>query len=444
MKNTLPFEIGDVRSGTIDALSYGGEGIARPNGIAVFIPRTAPKDEVKFEITDVRKKYARGKLIELQTASPLRTEPKCPHFEKCGGCHYQHLPVETASKEKQTQLSETLRRLGPGETPVQPIKTSPDSWNYRNRLTYHRDENGNQGYISWTDYRVLDVEHCPLAKPELNDIWKKVRENLKEVSSSTLPYVVLRSTNTGEKAVILSIALEEGEEVRLEEIREHTQPLSSIANIFVSFVKPGSKSALGKELHCLHGQSTFREKVGNVEFLLRPDLFFQVHPSITEELVGDVLSEARQSKGQTALDLYCGAGLFSLSLAKAGITTLGVEVQHEAVQSAQMSAKENGLGEKAEFRAGKADRIVEKLVRANQTFDIIVVDPPRKGLQPKVIEAIPKLGAHTILYVSCSPPTLARDLKILNGVGYHVEKVQPYDLFPQTYHLETLAVLRRK
>jgi 23S rRNA (uracil1939-C5)-methyltransferase len=438
-----PFAVGDTLDVTIDRLAYGGDGVAHPDSFATFVPRTAPGDKVRIQVTDVRRRYARALPVELLQSSPHRIEPACPQYSQCGGCHYQHLEPSLVLKEKEAQIRETFLRLGSGDVPLLPLRAPGDPWHYRNRVTYHRDSSGRQGYMAWKDFTVLDIEDCPVAREPLNELWREVRENLKDVAADTVSFVVLRGTEGGQRAVILSLSLAEGESVKLEEIKEHTAPLAAHASVWVTRVKLQSRTPFGKEMVCLHPPNVLVEEWDGIRFHLRPDLFFQVNATVAREVAADLVKEARAAGPEKALDLYCGAGLFTLFLARAGIPTLGVEVHYPSVQAAQTSALENGLSGNARFRAGKADRILERLERDGERFPLAVADPPRKGLEPRVLEFLPRLGVKTLLYVSCSPPTMARDFKVLAQQGFRVKSVQPYDMFPHTYHVELLGVLSR-
>lgn len=438
-----PLKVGQILEVTVENLAYGGDGVAHPEGFTIFVPRTAPGDRLKAEIQVVRKRYARAVPLQILERSPHRTEPKCKYFSDCGGCHYQHLDPSFVSEQKTLHVRDALERIAKERVPIRPLISPRQVWNYRNRLTYHRSPSGKAGYVSWRDGRVVDIEDCPIGQTELNELWKKLKENLRPIPAEVLPYIVLRRTTAGETALILSFHESNSDEATEAKIKSLAGFYGKKNFFYVTKIKPGSRSPFGKSIEVLSGPDRLAERVANVSFSVRPDLFFQVHPEVTEQVVAQVLAWSDDAKPQRLIDIYCGAGLFTLALAGKGFSTLGVEVGHEAVLCGQESARENRLDSLAQFRGGKAERILERLIREGERFDAAVVDPPRKGLQPGVIENLPKLGVRHLLYVSCSPPTFARDVKALKGIGFQVHGVQPFDMFPQTYHVETVSSFSR-
>ncbi|MFH1263923.1 MAG: 23S rRNA (uracil(1939)-C(5))-methyltransferase RlmD [Pseudomonadota bacterium] len=432
-----PPQEGQILEVEISALAYGGDGIARPDGFTLFIPRTVPGDRVRVEVQTVRKRYARAVPLEILERSSLRIEPNCRYFDECGGCHYQNLDPDYVAEQKVTQIRETLARIGKVEANVLPIVRPDTVWNYRNRLTYHRSPTGASGYVSWRDYRIVDVEECPIAQPELNTLWKEVRTATRDIPGNVLPFVVLRKFSTGHLGVIYS-ATGTLPSAQLLEPR-----VASDDSICVTSIKVGARSAFGDTIEVLRGPERLTERFGGIDYVVRPDLFFQVHPEVTERVVERVGAWAEEIKPARVIDLYCGAGLFTLAFAKRGFPTVGVEVTRESILCAEESARVNGLEGTVRFRGGKAERITERLIREGERFDAAVVDPPRKGLPPELIDKLPRLGVTRLLYVSCSPPTLARDVAVLSTLGYRLVSVQPFDMFPQTYHVETISTFSR-
>ena len=425
----------------MDRLAYGGDGVTHPGGFTVFVPRTAPGDLVRLQITDVRKRYGRGLALEVLRPSAHRIESKCPHFDRCGGCHYQHLPSNFAAEQKVDHIRDALERIGPGRLDVRPILSPKKLWNYRNRVTYHRSARGSQGYISFRNRReVLDIDSCPIAQDELNDLWRSVRHALEDFSADKLPYVTLRRATTGACAVILSTTVDSSDS----DLAKRLSTIPNIRSLYVTRIKAGSYSPFGDEMILVHGKEGITEEIGDVQYLVRPDLFFQIHSEITEQLVAHAIEWAGERAIDSILDVYCGAGLFTLALARKGVRTLGVEIAHHSIRSAQTSAQANDLSDRARFRAGRADTILLRLHREGERFPAAIVDPPRKGLHPNLIASFPSLGIRNLLYVSCSPATMARDLKVLLQSGFQVRWIQPFDMFPQTYHVEILTALEAR
>ena len=432
-----PPNIGDRIDVEIDRLGYGGDGVAHPDGFTLFIPRSTPGDKLSATVTEVRRQYGRALPVEILQASPARVTPTCSHYATCGGCHYQHINPDLVVDQKVLQIRDSFERYGPGLVEIRPIVRPDRTWNYRNRVTYRRAPSGELGFVRWDTFGVVDIDSCPVAHDDLNSLWGKLRKILKEEPVDRVQFVVLRRSTTGELAAIFSTTRGLGKKLlgQLSLIKEMT-------SISVTKIAPNAVSPSGKEVHCASGSPTITEDVEGIRYILRPDLFFQIHPEITTRLVRDVVTAAGSTPVRT-LDLYCGAGLFTLALAKRKFETLGVDIEFEAIQAGAQSSYENGLQEYARFRAGKTDRILHFLHLDQERFTLAVADPPRRGLHPGDIEILPKLGIKRLLYVSCSPPTLARDAKRLVEKGYNVDWIQPYDMFPQTYHVEMLTSFTR-
>ncbi len=427
---------------TIDRLAYGGDGVAHPGGFTLFVPRTVPGDTAEVRVTDVRRRYGRAVTERILTPSPERVEPSCPYFVRCGGCHYQHIRTGFWREQKEAHVRDSLERLGPGSVPVLPIVSPAEDFGYRNRLTFHRSETGAQGYVAWDRHEIVDVDQCPIAQEPLNELWHEIRSRMREVDSATLPFIVLRRTTQGQRAAIFSVT---GDPKATAEkiLLPRCMGLPPDVSLFTTQIKPGARSPFGESFICLAGTEEIVETVNGIDFHLRPDLFFQVHPGITERIVKDAVAWAQTLPSCAVLDLFSGAGLFGLSLARTGRTVLGVEVHYPAVLAAQKSAEANGLADRAVFRGGKAETVLEKLIRKGERFEAAVVDPPRKGIPKEALEQLLRIGVRHLLYISCSPPTMARDLKCLVAGGFEIDQIQPYDMFPQTYHLETVARLRK-
>lgn len=421
----------EKRDLSIEALAYGGDGIARPEGFTIFVPRTVPGDKVRVEMTVTKKRYGRGLPLEILEASPLRTEPKCPHYKECGGCHYQQIDPAYVAEQKVLQVQDALERIGKEKADVLPLVVPSQQWGYRNRVTYHR-KGTTSGYIAWKGERVIDIPDCPIAQPELNTLWKEVRKRIEKIPAAQIRFVFLRRTTSGELAVLFSVAAPTV-------LHKVAREWDLDASLWFSVVEHDAASPFGDEIGLLKGGERMTESVGEIQYQVRPDLFFQIHPEVTEKVVEKVLSWANEIKPKRVLDLYCGSGLFTLALTKAGYPTYGVEVSHEAILCAQTSLDENALDSTVWLRTGKADQIVEKLIEEEESFDAAIVDPPRKGIHPEIIKKLSKLGVKHLLYISCSPATLARDVKALKEEGFQLNWTQPFDMFPQTYHVETVS-----
>lgn len=431
------FNIGDKVDCTVERLAFQGQGIAKPQNFTLFIHRTCPGDKLTAEITDMKKTYGIAMPSHISEPSPHRIQAPCVYFDRCGGCHYQHIESKTVEEEKLQQLKDTFERQGPGKIEILPfLKSNP--WNYRNRVTYRRAITGNQGYRAWDDYETLDIDNCMIAEPALNEAWIWVKQKIKHISLSVLFFVVLRKI--GDQIAIIFSASEDFSTQELDRIfAEHPENYF----FYVTRIKEMSQTAIGKTIEpMMHAPIYLEQKLGDVYYILRPDLFFQTNDEVAQLLVDKITSSLSQSK-DPVIDIYCGSGLFSIALSKVGIPTYGIEVQQDAIQSAKQSAVRNNVDELVQFKTGKATDVLGKLVKDGSKFRRGIVDPPRDGLESKVLDLIPQLGIEELYYVSCSPPTLARDLKKFIILGYKIEYCQPLEMFPQTYHIETLTKLTK-
>ncbi|MEZ4705478.1 MAG: 23S rRNA (uracil(1939)-C(5))-methyltransferase RlmD [Bdellovibrionota bacterium] len=421
----------------ITRLAFTGEGIGSENGKTYFVAKTVPGDRIRFEKLVEKKKFGRGKILELLQASPQRIAPRCKYFDTCGGCHLQHIEPSWLKDEKINQLEQTFARLGPGHVKVLPI-IEAEAWNYRNRLLYHRNDQA-QGYRSVHTREILDIETCEIATLELNEAWSLVREKLRLFSATDIPKVFLRSTHD---RTLLSFSITDLSIVP--KLQKTFQSISQTYWIYYSIIEQDSYQNHGNEFFPLFDEpKTIFHQIGDIKYLSYPQSFSQVNSKMAEIMMNHLISSiqnlTKQKEAPSILDLYCGSGFFTLPLAKKGYTTLGIELDRWAIESAQATTKTLGLGDRARWRVGKADRLLKKLVAEKEKFSICVLDPPRKGLEKSMFEWFQSLGIQDLFYISCSPPTLARDMVHMKNHGYNLQSVQPFEMFPQTYHIETLT-----
>ncbi len=394
--NPVPFAYHQEIELSIDKLTNEGVGLGRLNDWVVFVPFALPGEKVKASVFRNHKNYSEADLVEVIEASPQRIDPLCPLFGKCGGCQYQHVGYEEQLKWKRVQVAELLKHMAKIDFDVEPVVPSPQTFGYRSKITphFHRPKNGTVGEIGFlrasTRNAMIDVKTCPIAMPELNERLATVRE---EVLSGRTEYkngatLLLRSA--GGKVL--------------------TQP---------------------KELAC--------EEVSGVRFEFQAGDFFQNNPFILPAFVDHVIEEAVASGAHSLIDAYCGSGLFGLCAANRFEHISGVEVSETAVEKAKHNAELNGFTN-CEFIAADARHIFAGIKRpANDT--VVIVDPPRAGCSEGFLEQLFAFGPRAVVYVSCNPPTQMRDLVLFTSAGYELKRVRPFDLFPQTRHLECVMTL---
>ena len=396
--------------------TFGGAAFGRmEDGKPVFVPFAIPGEKVRVRLPIERKDYNIGELVEVLVPSPRRVEPRCRHFGVCGGCHYQHISYEHQLEIKQKIVIDQMQRIGKmQDPPVRSIIPSPAEWNYRNTMQFHISPGGRPGFRDTKGTEVVEVQECHLPQPELGELWP----NLDIDPASGIDRVLLRVGSDGELLAGL-----EGNPGKPPEL-------------VIDF--PLSLHYLGSQQDYLMAGDAFSTMtVNDVNFAVSPRSFFQVNLPQAEAMVNYVLANCEVSKTSTVLDLYCGVGLFSAFLAPRVKELAGVELSESACTdfALNLDAFDN-----VSLFIGKVENIVSSL---EIKPDLVIVDPPRAGLDKRVVAYLNESSAQQIIYVSCDPSTLARDCPRLKEGGFEVKSIQPFDLFPQTYHVECVVTLKR-
>ncbi|MFB3829426.1 MAG: class I SAM-dependent RNA methyltransferase [Bryobacteraceae bacterium] len=385
---------------------YGGEGLARLDGRVALIPFVLPGEEVRAEAERESANLVRARLAKVVTPAPERVAPACPYFGRCGGCHYQHAPYEFQLAAKTAILRDQLRRIGHIEAPDEIAVVSGEPWNYRNRSQFHI--RGTQlGYLEMRSHNLCPIEQCPIGSPRLNEIIATLRQMLRDRRWPR--FVRALEVFTDERQVQLNV-LETG------------QPL---ARRFFEWCAERIGGLVPGELEYSAGGFTFR---------VNRHAFFQVNRFLPERLVETALAGAR---GESALDLYAGVGLFALPLARRFAHVTAVEAGGSAARDLAFNAERAGLAVETVQRD-----VADYLETIERPPDFALLDPPRAGLGRRVVRRLAELRPPRLAIVSCDPSTLARDLAGLLEAGYAVDRLALVDLFPQTFHLETVVALR--
>ena len=415
----MAVSINDEYDVKILSVSSDGNGVARVDGMAVFVPFTAPRDEVKIRITRVKNRYAEGKVTEILSPSPDRAAPDCPHYKLCGGCTLRHIKYDKQLDIKREIVENAMRRIGGfKDFALEEIIGAENPSRYRNKTVFHAGKNG-MGFYSQKSDTVTPVGDCALGAAENAAITKAAaRCGAKTVFTR-------KSFSTGEIAV--SVTAEGADAATL--VKSLAAACKSVSGIFLN----GEK---------VYGSDTITETLCGVKFKISPESFFQVNPPQTEKLYKKALEYAAAGKTQTVLDIYCGIGSITLCAAKTAKRVIGVEIVEKAVEDAKENARLNGVAN-AEFYAGGAEKIVPALIRGGVRPDVVILDPPRKGSDEKTLGAIVKAKPERVVYVSCNPSTLARDARYLADNGYTISRASAADLFPHTNHIETVCLLSK-
>lgn len=414
--------------GNVSKLAFGGEGIVKNNGQVVFIPFTAPGDRIAYELTQVKKNFAFGKLAEILNPSPLRQQARCPYFTKCGGCQLQHLPYDVQAETKAQWVVETLQRIGQ-ITPesVLPIVKAPQEWNYRRHITLTLkivQRVWKAGYTA-VDQDFLPVEVCPIFLELDHPLLRNLQQCLHalEAIEGNEGRAIVMKTSSGAFVLVFHFAsMPANIAVFLDQL-QRTNPLQGLR-----------VEADGKILK--RGDLTCQMQVENLTIQFSPQAFVQNYPEQSLKIYQNVRELA--SSSTYVLDLYCGIGISSLLLAQKGHAVTGIESNPLAIEYANRNKALNQLS--ATFLTADVKNVLTSHLK--KKVDLLLVNPPRIGLDPSVVQQILKAPPERLIYISCMPSTLARDLKLLSP-RYHLKSVQAFDMFPQTYHVETLALLER-
>lgn len=433
----------------ITGMTDEGSGVGRVGGMAVFVPYTIEGETVRIVIVKVLKNYAHGKLLEVVKPSPHRVKSECGVFYQCGGCQFWHMDYECELKVKQKKVEDCLSRIGGINIPVLPILGANEQTRYRNKAQFPVSRDG-IGMYALRSHRVVDTDDCLIQDVRNVAVVHCVREWMAEYRIE--PYDerahegVVRHiyTRSGKGGMVVCLVTRTKKLPFAEKLVQVLLQLDcGIGGVVQNVNTERTNVVLGRDSKTLYGQDWLKDDIGGVEFCISPQSFYQVNNAQTKVLYDTAAEFAQLSGGETVWDLYCGIGTIGQYFAKNVGKIVGVEIVEDAVENAKQNARNNGL-KNAEYYCGTAERTAPMLMKKGLRPDIVLLDPPRKGCEESLLRTVSGTGAKRIVYISCKPSTLARDLKILGTLGYQVKKVQPVDLFPRTAHVECVVLMSRK
>lgn len=456
-KPTKPCQQGQLIEIDITDLADTGDGIGRFEQLVVFVPDTVPGDRVAVRLQQVKSTYATAKLETLIKLSEHRIRPNCIVADKCGGCQWQHVNYDYQLKTKQNQVVQALERIGGfsdlpcDEILAGKIDNFPQFLGYRNKATYPlaRSVAGQvqAGYYQKGTHKLVNLNQCPVQDPRLDPLLKDVKEDIhwmkwpvydEKEHTGEVRHLSLRiGRRTGE--ILLTLIARTGDLPGLEtQASDWLKSYPKLVGVCLNINAAKTNVIFGSETRCIAGRSFLREEFAGLEFQLKANTFFQVNTEAAEGLLQVIAAELNLQGNEILVDAYCGIGTFTLPLAKQVQIAIGLEVQPEAIAQAELNARLNDLTN-VTFHVGTVEELLPQL---GLKPDIVLLDPPRKGCDRTVLEAIKEMQPNRIVYVSCKPATLARDLKFLCENGdYKLVRVQPADFFPQTSHVECVAFL---
>ena len=436
----------------ITGMTAEGAGVGRHEGFAVFVPYALPGETVAAHIIKVTSKYAVGKLTEVLKESPERATPPCPSYFKCGGCSLQHMRYEAQLEFKRVQVRDALERIGGfNGVFVRPTIGMKEPLRYRNKGSFPFGTAEGRpvwGLYAARSHRLIEADGCAIERPEAVSAANAVRDWAEangvsvydeESCSGCLRHVVTRALTGGTAVCVVTTGELPAEDDLIERLKNALPELNSVVH---NVNRRDTNVICGDEYRTVWGEDTVTQSICGMDFEVSAESFLQVNNAQTEKLYRLAVDGLRLDGHETAADVFCGIGTISLLLAKSAKSVVGIEYVEKAIEDARRNAERNGISN-AEFYCGAAEKLLPRLVREGRRFDAVVLDPPRKGADAMALEAIAGSGAKRIVYVSCDPATLARDLKILHGYGYNIDSVQPVDMFPMTGHVETAVQLSR-
>jgi len=451
----------DLLELTISGMTLQGDGIARYGGVPVFVPGTCPGDHIRALILKAKPNCAFGKCVEILSPSPDRIDPGCEAFPCCGGCAFRHISYEAELVIKHREAGETLRRIGGIELEPEPIMGAESPERYRNKaLLPVCMENGRMraGYYARHSHRVVYSADCRLQPEVFSRLARAVCAWAEEAGCSVydegtgkglLRHIYLRQTQ--ERTQLLACLVINGKGVPQADrlIARLRAENPAVKGVLLNHNMQDTNVVLGPEETLLWDAGQITETLCGLEFTLSPQSFFQVNPKQAERLyrlAGEMVAlsgERALTGNERVLDLYCGTGTIGLTMARDCAELVGVEAVPQAVEDARRNAENNGISN-ARFLCMDAARAAAQLVGEGWRPDVVLLDPPRKGCEATLLQAVAEMAPGRVVYVSCDPATLARDLKLLRGMGYEAVRVVPVDMFPRTGHVEMIASLAGK
>ena len=428
-------------------LSYEGYGVCKPEGFVVFVRGLLPNEEAKIVITKVFQHQAYGKVLEIIKPSEDRIEKDCPQFPRCGGCSLRHYSYEKELEWKRKKVQDALTNIGGLEVEVPPVLGMDHPIRYRNKL--QAPVSNKEGNWDWGFYRTHSHDLIPCGDCLIEDeisvelLNVLLREFEQEEVNSSIRHILVRRGHYSKECMIVVVGKEKENPQVFSLLKRFGEENDAVHSIYWNINSEDTNVILGKESKHIYGAPIIHEELGDYSYRISPHSFFQVNSSQTIQLYNQVFIQGDFDPKDTVLDLYCGAGTISLWVSSKVKEVIGIEINPHAVEDAKENAKANQV-ENARFLCADAKDGVKQILDEGTPIDAVIVDPPRKGMDEPSKELINSIQPKKIVYVSCNPATLARDIHWFNDYGYQLQSVQPVDMFPRTTHVESVCLLTHK
>lgn len=437
----------------VDILDNGieGEGIAKINGYTTFIKGALKGEKAKIKIVKANKDYGFGKLLEIIKVSKNREEPICPNFNRCGGCNLQHMNYETQLELKENLVKNTLKKALGIDVEVEKIIGMGVPYNYRNKAQYPVS-NGKIGFYADRSHDLIENEKCYIQDEITDKLAKRAFELLKsngnvcydeKTKKGNLRHIMTRIGKNTEELMLVIVTNEKKINGIEKIISQLTKEFVNLVSVIQNINDKDTNVIMGRECITLYGEDYIVDRLGEYNFKISPLSFYQVNPTQTEVLYNTAKDFAELTEDDIVFDLYCGIGTISIFVADSVKKVYGVEIVEEAIEDAKINARINEINN-IQFYAGAAETLIPEMYRKGTTADVVFVDPPRKGCDETLLNTIVEMKPKKVVYISCNPATLGRDLKHLTNNGFEIKKVQPVDMFPQTSHVESVVLLEKR
>ncbi|OZU87691.1 23S rRNA (uracil(1939)-C(5))-methyltransferase RlmD [Virgibacillus indicus] len=455
-KHTAPVKKNEIITLKFEDLTHEGNGVGKIDGYPLFVPYALPGEEAKVKVVKVNKNFGFGKLLEVANQSGERVEPPCNVYYQCGGCQLQHMSYQLQLEMKQNQVKNVMRKIAHlDHVPVHPALGMEDPWRYRNKVQMPVGEKNGElitGFYRMRSHDIIDDMETCVIQDELNDrsvhAVRRIANRLgikaydEKADRGVLRHIMVRTGNETNQTMIVLVTRTEKLPHKDELIRELTETFPHVKSIVHNINNKRTNVILGRKTKVIWGEEYIYDTIGDIRFAISAKSFYQVNPPQTKKLYEKALEYADIKSDDIVVDAYCGIGTISLFLAQEAKKVYGVEVVPEAISDAKKNAELNGITN-AEFFVGEAEKVMPWWKAQGLKPDVIVVDPPRKGCEVDFLNAMIEMEPERIVYVSCNPSTLARDLRVLEDGGYRALEVQPVDMFPQTNHIECVVKIER-